>query len=102
MTLVQVLLPLFDNNGQRVPRRLHRQVRLELTQRFGGLTAYNRAPAQGVWKDAGDRTAHDEIVVYEVMCEALERDWWRKYRTRLERRFRQQHVVVRAQEIEVL
>jgi hypothetical protein len=36
------------------------------------------------------------------MTQGLDRDWWREYRQRLERRFRQQEVVIRATEFERL
>jgi hypothetical protein len=103
MVLVQLLLPLYDNVGSPLPRDHFRGVRDELTERFGGLTAHTRAPAEGLWKEEeGDRPAHDDIVIYEVMAEELDRAWWKKYRHALERRFKQEQIVVRAQEIEVL
>lgn len=102
MYLVQVLLPLFDNEGRPLPRELFRQVGSELTDRFGGLTAHTRAPAEGLWREPGATTVRDDIVMYEVMIERLDRTWWREYRRRLEARFRQQEVVMRAQRIEVL
>lgn len=99
MHLVQLLLPVYDNDGRRQPDQLFRDVRAELTSRFGGMTAYTRAPAHGAWKEGDGRTAHDEIVVHEVMVEALDEAWWRDYRARLERDFRQDEIVVRAQSI---
>ncbi len=102
MTLVQLLLPLFDNDGNRLPESTFRRVRAELTERFGGLTAYTRAPASGLWQDEDTgETNHDDIVVYEVMVEQLDREWWRRYRGELERTFRQKELVVRGQEIEL-
>jgi hypothetical protein len=103
MHLVQLLLPLFDNDGQRLPEESFTRVRAELTDRFGGLTAYTRAPASGLWQD-GDtgRTARDDIVVYEVMTGEIDREWWRRYRDTLERTFRQKELVIRAQSIDLL
>ena len=69
--LVQLLLPLYDNAGVPIPAARFREVRDELTARFGGLTAYTRAPAEGTWKEEGTRTSHDDIVVYEVMARDL-------------------------------
>ena len=102
MHLIQVLLPLYDNNGRPLPKELFRTVAAELTDRFGGLTAYTRAPAEGRWKDGPATTARDDIVIYEVMADRLDRDWWRQYRTDLEGRFRQEQIIVRAQVVEVL
>jgi hypothetical protein len=102
MHLVQVLLPVYDNAGRHLPPELHHAVRDELAERFGGLTAYTRAPAEGMWKESAAQTSHDDIVVYEVMTAALDADWWSAYRRELENRFRQQQVVVRAQSIRLL
>jgi hypothetical protein len=94
--LIQLLLPLYDNEGQAFPESQFAQVRKELTERFGGLTAYTRAPAQGLWQDAGG-TKRDDIVVFEVMVAELDRAWWADYRVRLEKSFRQELIVIRAQ-----
>lgn len=102
MFLVQLLLPLYDNGGAPLAPALFRGVRDELTERFGGLTAYTRAPAQGVWEPGPAGTRHDDIVIYEVMTDALDRAWWGAYRRALESRFRQDELVVRAQAIERL
>jgi len=96
MHLVQLLLPV----GRK--RRAYRQVYDELTGRFGGLTAYTRAPAEGLWKKRRASTERDDIVVVEVMVPKLERRWWGRYRRTLERRLEQEEIVVRAHRIETL
>jgi len=102
MYLVQLLLPVYDNAGQPFPASHYATVRGELAGRFGGLTAYTRAPAEGLWHDDGGPAARDDIVVYEVMVEELDRAWWGRFRADLERRFAQEELVVRAQPIERL
>ena len=102
MFLVQVLLPLYDNDGHRFPDAQFAGVRRELTDRFGGATAYTRAPAEGTWEDADGRIRHDDVVVLEVMVEALDRAWWSAYRSGLAARFRQEEIVARALHIEQL
>jgi hypothetical protein len=101
MHLVQLLLPLYAHDGSRVPQAVFGAVRQELLDRFGGLTAYSRAPATGLW-DNGKHVEHDDIVVFEVMVEDLDRAWWAAYRADLCERFRQQELVVRAQASEML
>lgn len=101
MHLIQILLPLRDNDGRPFPPGLHATVRHELKARFGGLTAYSRAPAEGLW-ESGAGTSRDEIVVLEVMADTLDAAWWRAYRTDLERRFRQESVVIRAMTAQLL
>ena len=96
MHLVQLLLPLVDE------RAVFDEVMHELTDRFGGVTAYTRAPAAGRWKNASDSTEHDDIVVVEVMVEALDKAWWASYRKKLAKRLKQKELVVRAHAIEPL
>ena len=102
MHLVQVLLPLYDGAGHRFDRRLYDEVADEMTARFGGLTAYARAPATGLWQAGPGDTRRDDVVVFEVMVASLDRPWWARYRRALEGRFAQQELVVRAHEIERL
>src|SRR5919206_3362082 len=99
MHLIQILLPLYDPQGHPFKSDLFRRVGKELTQRFGGLTAYARSPATGLWEEKPGHTTRDEVVVYEVMVESLDPKWWADYRRALEKRFQQQELVVRAQEI---
>lgn len=101
MHLVQLLLPLYADGGERLPQDLFAAVRQELVDRFGGLTAYSRAPARGLWDDGGG-VERDDIVVYEVMVQDLDRAWWAAYREALTTRLKQKELVVRAQGIELL
>ena len=102
MHLVQILLPLYDNAGRPLSRELYSTLARDLTARFGGLTAHTRAPAEGLWRDGPAQTVRDDIVIYEVMAEAVDEPWWRALRARLERDFRQEAIVIRAQEVRLL
>jgi len=104
MHLIQLLIPVYDNRGASFPASHYATLREELAERFGGLTAYSRAPAQGLWegKDGEAPAKRDDIIVYEVMADALDRAWWERYRRTLEERFRQDELVIRAQVIERL
>jgi hypothetical protein len=95
--LVQILLPLTRPDGTNFPAGLHEAVAKELADRFGGLTAYSRAPAKGLWKERPGKVERDDIVVYEVMTDDLDETWWTRYRATLERRFEQDELVVRVQ-----
>lgn len=93
--LVQILLPLYDNEHQPLPAQLHEEVKSSLTLEFGGVTAYVHAPAEGRWKD-GSRETRDEMVMYEVVTDQLDTDWWSRYREALTRRFQQKEIMLRA------
>ena len=67
----------------------------ELTDKFGGVTAYSRSPAEGFWQNAG-KTERDAIVIFEVMSEKLDKEWWSDLRKRLEGLFRQDEILIRS------
>lgn len=98
-TLVQILLPLQDNERQAYSHASFTRVRQELVAKWGGVTAHLAAPAEGVWRDEGHLVI-DSIVVFEAMVKHFDRQWWHDYRVQLEARFRQQQIVVRAFRIE--
>ena len=100
MFLVEIFLPTFDNEGQRFSKAAFDAVRHELTEKFGGVTAFTRAPAAGLWSDDSGHLHRDELAIFEVMSDVLDRAWWTAYRQDLEHRFRQQEIVVRATESE--
>ena len=100
--LVQIILPLYDNEHHAFSPTEYVQVRRELTDRFGGVTAYTRAPAEGFWEDAEGCTHRDDVVIVEVMTDTLERDWWSTYGQELARRFAQDELIVRALAFEPL
>lgn len=98
MHLIQLLLPLRDNHRQKFPAACFDRVRHELTERFGGVTAFLRSPALGVWKEE-DEVNRDEVVMFEVICPELDASWWAEYRGELEHRFRQDEVLIWASEV---
>ena len=102
MYLIQFLLPLADEAGRPFEREAFARVSQELTEAFGGVTAYLRAPAEGAWKDAAGGVSRDQVVIYEVMVPQLDRAWWRQYRATLEARFDQESILLRASAVEQL
>lgn len=102
MHLVQMLLPMYGSHGAAIPASSFIDVRNELTQRFGGVTAYTRAPAVGLWKPDDGSVERDEVVMVEVVVEALDRAWWNRYRHELEHRFHQKEILIRAIDIKTL
>jgi hypothetical protein len=102
MHVVEIFLPLRRNDGSPQPPALFAQVRRELVDRFGGLTAYSRAPAEGLWEREEGSVDADAIVIFEVMTGALDRAWWAKFRSRLEQLFGQEAIVIRASAVERL
>lgn len=94
MYLVQILLPRADNRGTPFPRDDFDRVKEELASRFEGVTAYLQAPAEGLWQEGAARES-DDIVIFEVMVAEVDIADWRQRQSDLERRFRQDTVVIR-------
>lgn len=102
MHLIQILLPLYDNTHQPFSMEKFADVRTELVDRFGGLTAYVRSPATGLWRDTPFTAVRDEIVIYEIMAPELDLVWWAEYKEDLSRRFHQTELIIRAMEARLL
>ena len=102
MVLIQLFLPVYDNDGVALPKADFDAVRRELTERFGGVTAFARTPAVGAWEDDRGHVRRDEVLLFEVMTPHADHAWWAGYRTELEARFRQDEVLIRASAVERL
>jgi hypothetical protein len=99
--LVQVLLPL---TGPSAPggEAAFSRVRSELTERFGGVTAFTQSPATGLWRRSASEVERDVNILVEVVTDGLDRPWWDAYRRELEGRFAQELIHMRAVEVHVL
>ena len=81
-----------------------RDLREDLAARFGGVTAFERAPATGLWRDDeadgenGD-VAQDVIVILETMADDFDPNWWRAFREGWQARLGQPHLLVRASRV---
>lgn len=98
MHLIEILLPVTDNAGKPFGPGKLEAFGKELTEVFGGLTAFTRAPAHGVVDNHGVKI-HDSIIILEVMADELDPQWWRVFRKRLEKEFRQDEIMIRATEV---
>ena len=102
MHLIQILLPVFGNNGEDLLRDKYPAIRDELVKRFGGLTAFTQSPAEGLWKGDGNHTARDDIVMVEIMVSEIQKPWWAAYRKHLQELLGQELIVIRALPMETL
>ena len=100
--LIQMLLPTRSPEGSAFPDDLLRRTREELVERFGGITAYTRAPATGVWTSPEGDVEVDSVVMIEVVSEDFEKVWWHSHAETLKKRFRQESIHIRATDVYVL
>lgn len=102
MHTVQIFLPVYSAERNPFPKPYFDQLRAELTEKFGGITTFARSPATGFWKEDETTTVKDDIIIFEVMTEDLEKTWWTAYREKLRVLFKQDEIVIRAWYIETL
>jgi hypothetical protein len=95
MHLVQILLPVRDNDSKPYSPAFFASVNKILVGQFGGVTAYLQSPARGSWLNEGAEE-RDDVIMVEVMTECVESAWWGDFRSRLERDMRQKEIVIRA------
>jgi hypothetical protein len=102
MYLFEIFLPLTLNDGTKQPVELFARVREELIERFGGVTAFIRSPAKGVWQLEENERTEDEIVIYEVMSESVDQLGWQTYKREIEQRFQQQELLFRTSRVDLI
>jgi hypothetical protein len=102
MHLVQILLPLSGNDGEPLLHSTYDRIREELVGKFGGLTAFTQSPAEGIWIPEDKQAQRDEVIMIEVMTEDLDVSWWTVYRKTLEKRLKQESVVIRSLAMQAL
>jgi hypothetical protein len=99
MHIVEIFLPA---RGAALEAELSK-LRVLLTEKFGGFTAFTRAPAHGAWRAPHTgRIEHDELIVVEVMTDALDRAWWSSLRGELESALEQKEILMRAHPVQKL
>jgi hypothetical protein len=102
MHLIEIFLPLNTNEGTPQPVELLRHEREHLTDQFGGVTAFVRNPAKGISLQQGNERSEDDIIIYEVMVEVVDRLWWQSYKRDLEARFQQEEILIRATAVNLI
>lgn len=91
MYLIQVLLPVKPHGSDAGIS----QTRQELVELYEGVTAYVRSPARGAWIAPDGQEEQDDVIMVEVLVDALDREWWRHYRAQLAARFDQEQIHIR-------
>jgi hypothetical protein len=102
MQLIEIFLPVYKADNTHFANELYEKTRAELVEQFGGLTAHSRAPLKGLWQTESGDTVRDDLIIYEVITEHLDKKWWQQYRRLLQQRFAQTSLMMRAQEITII
>ncbi len=101
MFLVEIFIPRSVLEAE-PNRKQVEQLKVEFTNKFGGVTSYLRASADGLWVNGEGKIERDEIGVLEVMVEKIDKDWWRQLRKRLEMDMKQEQILIRSRAVELL
>jgi inorganic pyrophosphatase len=99
---IQLFIPIRDENGKPFPQKYFSGLNTELRETFGGFTVYSRSPATGKWKQDGEKTVTDELIVYEVLLSNPDRNYWTSLKERLERQFKQHELLVLVTKVQKL
>lgn len=102
MFVVELFLPLQTSDGEPVPATTFDRIKSELTDRFGGVTAFLRSPADGAWKPSKGSVVHDQVAIFEVMVNDVDTAWWHDYRRSLEVELQQERILARLYQVTVL
>ncbi|MFC3199459.1 hypothetical protein ACFOET_17690 [Parapedobacter deserti] len=99
MKLVQVFVPLVDNDGNRFPEEKFKDLQSALTEKFGGITVYRQMSIEGLWKETNKRTDKDMLAIFEVLADVVDTDYWEQLKARLATKFRQKDLLIRYWEV---
>ena len=100
MKLIELFIPLYDNEGEKFSDEHFENLKSELTDAFGGVTIYKKT--SGYWKEPERPVKKDEILIYEIMAEQIKKAYWQALKRRLLILFRQKDLVFRYSDIEML
>jgi hypothetical protein len=102
MFVVELFIPLEKPDGTPTPPETLERIKSELTERFGGVTAFLQSPAEGAWKPKSRAIIHDRVAIFEVMVRDVDTVWWRGYRQQLEAELEQEQILARLYQVTVL
>ena len=92
--LYQLYLPLTYNDGRSIEEEKFNLTRQELIDRFGGLTTTPPGfPLEGWWHSAG-MVVRDDIVMWTVVTQSDENEFFVAYKELLKQRFVQDMIYV--------
>ncbi len=104
MRKYEIYLPLKYNDGTDIEAEIFRQVKVELSALFGGLTVSPMAaPFEGTWIHQGIEY-HDMVIKIEVVTsddEKIEK-FFRDYKETLKEAFQQKEILITVQEVKTL
>ena len=91
---IEVLLPLFDNDGKPIEESKFLETSKELAAKFRGCTALT--PAEGLWMNKDSVTSEDVNSGFYVVAPYIEDsiNYFESYKDTLKYRFRQEEIFV--------
>lgn len=95
MYLMQIFVPYGNSADGALREEPYMNLKQELTDRFGGVTVYSRAPVKGIWKPAPGQQEADDMIIYEVLLGKPDMSYWSSLKSRLEYIFQQQEILMR-------
>ena len=102
MKLIQIFIPLYDVEGNQFPGSIYESIKQLLTSKFDGLTIYQRSPAIGLWKENNHKTIKDDIIIYEIITEDVDKDFWLEFKKDKQEQLKQEELLIRSFEIQII
>jgi len=96
MELIQIFLPLNDPHGEPFSGTIFKELSISYTEKFGGATLYKRSPADGFWEKDSEEITKDLMIIFEIMAEVVDPDYWTSQKALLKNIFRQEEILIRS------
>lgn len=92
---VELFIPLINQQNNTSIHKKYNQLRIQLLSKFGGLTIYKRTPVEGLWNDENEKTVQDDIMIYEIMIQQVDLNYWKDLKRSLEKSLNQEEIIIR-------
>ena len=102
MKKYEIYLPLRYNEGRKIEPQKLKEIRQQLIDVFGALTASSRsAPFQGTWRYKGVEFV-DDIIWIQIITKEDMNDFFKSFKRQLKRTLRQLDILITVQDIHMI
>ena len=100
--LFQIFLPLYNVEGEAFSKDLFDDFSKQFSEQFGGITAFSRSPVTGIWKKDGNDSEKDTLIIYEVIADHYDKQYWSATKSVLKHKFSQDEILIRCLTMEAV
>jgi inorganic pyrophosphatase len=99
--LIEIFLPVKQDAQDGATPAYLQALQKRYTQKFGGVTIYDRSPATGLWQPE-ESVCRDTIIIYEVITDHFDLSYWQEEKLHLQKDLEQSQILIRYSTITIV